>query len=378
MPSQFFSFVLAGLSLLFTAAHAQDSGARARPADADYAAWQAVQRQSPSSSGKRLSKEQNEQFWRDKAVELDALAEQFLAAHPEDSRRWEVMLRPIQMARWRTYTDESARAVAEVRDLARLRQIAEAADARPDIVEQARSNIVQRALDAARTGFHNGQAPDMAALAAQLDDFAARAPTSRSRPMLERAYLELLGASAPDAVNDRLKKLAGDTGNPEVAALAKVFMEKAGYRGKPIEMKFTAADGREVDLAKLRGKVVLVDFWATWCGPCMLEMPNVKAAYAKYHQQGFEVIGVSLDGGGITKGIQSGVRTREHFLAFLEREKMPWPQHYDNLGWKNEFAQKFKIKSIPAVFLIGRDGLVLSTDARGESLEPQLRKALGL
>jgi peroxiredoxin len=110
----------------------------------------------------------------------------------------------------------------------------------------------------------------------------------------------------------------------------------------------------------------------------MLEMPNVKAAYEKYRSQGFEVIGISLDGGGITKGIQSGVKTKEHFLDFLQRESMPWPQHFDNLGWKNEFAQKFKIKSIPAVFLIGRDGRVISTEARGESLEPQIRKALGL
>jgi thiol-disulfide isomerase/thioredoxin len=169
--------------------------------------------------------------------------------------------------------------------------------------------------------------------------------------------------------------LATDS-NREVASTADALIEKAGYLGKQIDMKFTAADGRAVDLAALRGKVVLVDFWATWCGPCMNEMPHVKDVYAKYRDRGFEVIGVSLDGDGITKGIQSGVRTQEDFLAFLEREKMPWPQHYDNLGWKNEFAQKFSIKSIPAVFLLDRDGRVIATELRGEGFEHRVRQAL--
>ncbi|HRP05553.1 MAG TPA: TlpA disulfide reductase family protein [Opitutaceae bacterium] len=325
-----------------------------------------------------MTKEQNEQFWRDKAVELDQQAEKFLSTHPQDGRRWEVMLRSIQMARWRVYSEETTRAAAEARDLVRLQQIISAPDSRGDIAEQARALFIQNSLEAARTAFHAGNKPDLGKLAELLDNFATIAPASRSRSNLERIYLGLLGEAAPDEVEARLHKLAGDTANLDVASMAAALIDKNGFHGKPIEMKFTAADGQAIDLANLRGKVVLVDFWATWCGPCMNEMPNVKAVYAKYHSQGFEVIGVSLDGGGITKGIQSGVKAREQFLAFLEREQMPWPQHYDNLGWKNEFAQKFKIKSIPAVFLIGRDGRVISTEARGESLEPQVRKALGL
>src|SRR5438067_10175070 len=69
----------------------------------------------------------------------------------------------------------------------------------------------------------------------------------------------------------------------------------ADVTGKPVDIKFTAVDGREVDLAKLKGKVVLIDFWATWCGPCMGEVPHVVEAYQKLHGKGFEIVGISFD-----------------------------------------------------------------------------------
>lgn len=127
---------------------------------------------------------------------------------------------------------------------------------------------------------------------------------------------------------------------------------------------FTSLSGETVDLEEYRGKVVLVDFWATWCGPCVHEMPTVIAAYEKYHDQGFEVIGISLD------------QEESELRDFINERNMPWPQHFDGQGWKNDLAQKYGIQSIPATFLIGPEGKIVAKDLRGPALEAELKKYL--
>jgi thiol-disulfide isomerase/thioredoxin len=123
-----------------------------------------------------------------------------------------------------------------------------------------------------------------------------------------------------------------------------------------------------VDLAQLRGKVVLVDFWATWCGPCIRELPNVKEAYRRYHERGFEVIGISLD----------HAKAREAVLKFVKVAELPWPQYYDGKGWANKWASAFAINSIPAAWLIDQNGRVVDKNARGEQLESEVKRMLGL
>ncbi len=135
--------------------------------------------------------------------------------------------------------------------------------------------------------------------------------------------------------------------------------------GDTMEIAFTATDGSEVDLAKMKDKVVLVDFWATWCGPCVAELPNVLSAYEKYHEKGFEIIGISLD------------QDKTALDGFVTQRKMAWPQYFDGKGWENDLSQKFGIRSIPATFLIGKDGKVTATDLRGEQLEREIAKLLG-
>ncbi len=166
--------------------------------------------------------------------------------------------------------------------------------------------------------------------------------------------------------------VAKQFGSSEVAkqvppSLRRLEIQEKGLleEGKPWPgLSVKGLNGEPMDTSKLLGKVVLVDFWATWCGPCRAELPHVKETYKEFHDKGFEILAISLDS------------ERDTLQSFIATEQMPWPQYFDGKGWENEIAAQFGIRSIPDTFLLDRKGIIRHRGLSGEELKKSVAELL--
>lgn len=168
---------------------------------------------------------------------------------------------------------------------------------------------------------------------------------------------------------DFLKQAVEIYGQTPTGERFKGMLTNRQILGQPMEIAGPTLDGKSFEMSSLQGKVILVDFWATWCGPCVRELPHVKKVYEKYREQGFEVVAISLD------------NDRAALEKFVKERQVPWVQiifqNEKERGWDNPLARRYGIDSIPATFLIGRDGRVVARDLRGEKqLEDAVTAAL--
>ncbi len=185
---------------------------------------------------------------------------------------------------------------------------------------------------------------------------------------LQLAFLtEDDGIDQARATYSSLIKAFAGAENKQVAVQAPKFLENElkkieKHLGKMMPISGKTVDGKDFDLKNLKGKVVLVDFWATWCGPCIQELPNIQQAYKKYHGKGFDVIGVSLD------------RSDDAITKFVEDRKLPWTSI--NIEDSKKLAAQYGVNSIPFPVLVDRSGRVVSLRARGPQLDRLLERLM--
>ncbi len=204
--------------------------------------------------------------------------------------------------------------------------------------------------------------------------FAAAAPDDprNASLIMMTTYYESDSAK----VEKTYRLLAADYADTREGKQAAAKVYQLDQIGKPFELSFEeATSGEPIDMSKLRGKVVVVDFWATWCGPCIAEMPHMKKLYAAYKDKGVEFIGVSLDAPRNEEDpSQDGLLKLRNWVAAND---VTWPQYYQGNGWNSEFSSGWKVRSIPAIFLVDQQGRLVTPNARGQ-LDDMIPELLGI
>lgn len=193
----------------------------------------------------------------------------------------------------------------------------------------------------------------------ELKAYAKRYPDSQFPAMLYNRYAQELEAKGDIDRAIALCKTGLELfAESPFASMLESTLISLNMIGKPIEISGPTLDGSPIDIKSLKGKVVLVDFWATWCGPCVAELPGVKKVFDEYHEKGFEIVGVSLD------------QDKDALKNFVEENEMPWPQiiheSEKSRGFSHPLAEKYKVEGIPRMILVGKDGNVVASSLRGE------------
>jgi thiol-disulfide isomerase/thioredoxin len=177
--------------------------------------------------------------------------------------------------------------------------------------------------------------------------------------------LEALAVVQKDFAGTQAAQAAGEmAAQIKKGAAAKAIAKALAVGTKFPDFNEKDVTGQPLSVAGRKGKVVLVDFWATWCPPCRAELPNVIALYNKYHAQGFEVVGISLD------------QDRERLQSFTKAQGMAWPQYFDGLAWEGKLVKQYGVSGIPMTYLLDGQGMIIGKDLRGEELAAAVARGL--
>ncbi len=252
----------------------------------------------------------------------------FLKDYPKDPHWWDAKLMRLFFLR-------DPENLSEKDVTAGLHEVADSKEAPMDARQQARGVLLENAVQEA-----DPTAGLTDSLEKEISSYEKDFPDDSNGARFVPLRMHFLGDGPPEKTLALLKTLAASPNH----ATADAAKTQLALRTEPLDLKLKATDGQEIDLAKLRGKVVLLDFWATWCVPCMMKLPDVLAADKKYDAKDFQIIGVSLD--------QDAAA-----LAKVTKQKgMNWPEINDPKGFEGEIPAKFGIEAIPAAWLLDRQG----------------------
>lgn len=327
----------------------------AGPADE---AWQAIQTaiktppQPPEAwATKKPTQEDVGAFRRGRgelAVKIADQTKDFYTRYAADPRAEEARVQEMRLL-------DAAVALGLTNALTRLEGLEKARLADPKLPEEDRISI---RLTAATRAAEILAATDEPKARAGLEDAARKLITEfpqHTEPY--QVLLSLAGEDTSEKARTILQSLISTNVPEEIRETAQQMLKRAEVFGKPLDLRFTSVEGKEVDLATYKGKVVLIDFWATWCKPCIRALPMVKEAYSRLQPKGFEILGISFDD------------EKETLNAFTKRENMTWPQYFDGNGWDNVIGSRFGIGSIPAMWLVDRKGVLRDLNADDDLVE---------
>lgn len=384
---------------------AEPLGKAEASADPDWAAFQQAMQPAPSPKDTDFS---GRIRWGMMFVQgVLTTGQNFYERHPTDPRRWDCVMQMVkQFGSWtggingREDGKKAANAVfseaARAQWAIKLQALRVAGIAAPDISDTNRLILEQETLvglrNLAAKAAPTERVAALAAVKAEVDRLAAKYPDEPLMGSLASGYIKSMerAGATREEIQAQWAAFAAYPGTAlanaaPAGARDAAARQQLGDRAKlPIELAFTAVDGRKVNLRDLRGKVVLMEFWATWCAPCKEEIPNIKKIYAAYHDKGFEVVGIALENARLADTDTTDERekklakARQVLVDFTAKQQMPWPQYFDGKYRQNTIAVDYLINTIPAMFLIGKDGRIITTHARGPQLEAAVKAALGL
>ncbi|NQU09843.1 TlpA family protein disulfide reductase [bacterium] len=319
--------------------------------------WAHVESYKKGPQGHPASREDLPRFYQVWFDEFDGVLQAFRDRYPTDPRRWEARLHQLRVNMLRATVQGRQPDLVRLKD--GLGEVAHGEDVPRDMQIDARFNWLQiRGMLPSEVA----TVETRRALDTDIEAFRKDHPDDLRAAMLQFAQASLWENEDLSRAEQILQELAK---NPkrEIAGEARRRLQLVTLRREPLDLKFTTVDGEPFDLEQWRGKVVLIEFWATWCAPCMQELPHLIATYEKLHNQGFEIVGISLD------------ETKAALEKVVDVNKIKWSQYFDSRGFEGRVAERFAVERIPTQMLVDKKGYLRVTELRGD-LASEVEKLL--